>query len=74
MALADASGPSGQSRAHLRIVKISRMKCLVGWHSVNQSKSQVTVDVVQKFYFLMFTGINILLFVFVDNRIITYYK
>ena len=53
------SRPDEHSRAHFRIVKISRTKCLVGWPNVNQSRNPVIVDVVQKFYFLMFTGINV---------------
>ena len=48
-------------RALFRTVKILRMKCLVDWPNVSQSRNQVIVDVVQKFYFLMFTGICIII-------------
>ena len=51
--------PDEQSRANFRIVKILRTKCLVGWPNVNRSRNPVIVDVAQKFYFLMFTGINV---------------
>ena len=55
----ERSRPDEQSRANFRIVKILRTKCLVGWPNVNRSRNPVIVDVVQKFYFLMFTGINV---------------
>ena len=61
LSLFEVQGKADNSWSQFRTVKISRMKCLVGWPNVSRSKNQVTVDVVQKFYFLMFTGICIII-------------